>query len=154
MLRFELKKFEELTVAELYAVLRARQEVFVVEQNCAYLDADGKDLKGHHLLGWEGSDLAVYARLLPSGVSYNEPSIGRVISTPNYRGKGYGQLLMKEAVIQMQNLFGPLPIRIGAQAYLKAFYESFGFEDLNEPYLEDGIPHLIMLRPAPVAETK
>lgn len=154
MLRFELKKFEELTVAELYAVLRARQEVFVVEQNCAYLDADGKDLKGHHLLGWEGNDLAVYARLLPSGVSYNEPSIGRVISAPNYRGKGYGQLLMKEAVIQMQNLFGPLPIRIGAQAYLKAFYESFGFVDLNEPYLEDGIPHLIMLRPAPVAETK
>ncbi|MFN8286786.1 MAG: GNAT family N-acetyltransferase [Chitinophagales bacterium] len=147
MLRFVCKPFAALTVSELYDVLRLRQEVFIVEQNCVYLDADGKDLKAHHLLGYHNNELAAYARLLPKGGSYaNEASIGRVITSAKYRRHGYGKELMREAVIQMQQLYGNGPIRIGAQAYLKNFYEGFGFVDLNEPYLEDGIPHLIMLR--------
>ncbi len=153
MLRFELKRFEELTAAELYTVLRLRQEVFVVEQNCAYLDTDGKDLKSYHLLGWLNNELAAYARLLPAGVSYEEPSIGRVITPLKYRRMGFGQVLMAEAVKGIEQLFGAVPVRIGAQAYLKTFYEGYGFVDLNEPYLEDGLPHLIMLRPAPEATT-
>lgn len=147
MLNWVLKPFNELTVPELYGILQLRSEVFVVEQNCPYLDADGKDYKAWHLCGYINGKPAAYARLLPAGVSYSEASIGRVVTSPQYRKEGYGKLLMAEAITQCEKLFGKTPIRIGAQAYLKKFYEGFGFEDLNEPYLEDGIPHLIMLRP-------
>lgn len=97
-------------------------------------------------MGYVGNDLAVYSRLVPAGVSYDEVSIGRVISSPKYRGQQYGKLLMQKAIEEMEHLYGSAPIRIGAQAYLKQFYEGFGFVDLNQPYLEDGIPHIIMLR--------
>lgn len=146
MLTWVLKPFNELTVHELYGILQLRSEVFVVEQNCPYQDADGKDFKAWHLCGYQNGKPVVYARLLPAGVSYAEVSIGRVVSSPTVRKEGYGKLLMAEAIAQCEKLFGKQPIRIGAQAYLKKFYEGFGFEDMNEPYLEDGIPHLIMLR--------
>jgi ElaA protein len=146
MLKFTTKSFEELSVHELYNIMRLRQEVFVVEQTCPYLDADGKDLYALHLAAYEADSLVAYCRLLPSGISYEEASIGRVITSTKVRGKGFGQLLMTKAIEEIQNQFGNVPIRIGAQAYLKKFYEVFGFVDLEEPYLEDGIPHLIMLR--------
>ena len=146
MLNWQVKTFEELTVTELYHILQLRCEVFIVEQNCPYLDPDGKDLKSHHLMGSMDGNLVAYARLVKPGVSYQEVSIGRVVTSPKYRRGGYGIELMNEAISQIERIYGKVPIRIGAQAYLKKFYESFGFVDLNEPYLEDGIPHLIMLR--------
>jgi ElaA protein len=146
-LRFVTKKFEELSTEELYDILRLRQEVFIVEQNCAYLDADGKDFSSLHVLGFAEDELVAYCRLVMPGISYSEVSIGRVISAAKHRGRKFGIALMHYALSEIQSIFGPVPVRIGAQSYLKKFYESFGFRDLNEPYLEDGIPHLIMLRP-------
>lgn len=146
MLNWQLKTFDELTVTELYHILQLRSEVFIVEQNCPYLDPDGKDFKSHHLMGSIDGNLVAYARLVKPGVSYDEVSIGRVVTSPTYRRGGYGIELMNEAISQIERIYGKVSIRIGAQAYLKKFYESFGFTDLNEPYMEDGIPHLIMLR--------
>ncbi len=148
MITWQLKHFNQLTTTELYTLLQLRSEVFVVEQTCPYLDPDGKDLYCHHLMGYVGNDLAVYSRLVPAGVSYAEVSIGRVISSPKYRGQQLGKQLMEKSVEAISELYGSAPIRIGAQAYLKQFYEGFGFVDLNQPYLEDGIPHIIMLRKA------
>ncbi len=144
---WELKKFEELTTPELYAIFQLRMEVFVVEQNCAYQDADGKDLKSYHLMGLnENRELIAYSRLLPAHVSYEEVSIGRVITSAKARGTGAGRALMSESLVSIEKLFGNVPVRIGAQLYLKAFYECFGFVMEGEEYMEDGIPHIIMLR--------
>jgi ElaA protein len=140
------KKFHDLTVDELYTLLRLRSEVFVVEQNCVFLDMDDKDQKCHHLLGWIGDDLAASARIVPAGISYTEPSIGRVVSSPKYRGKGSGRELMEEAIRLTIQLHGNQPIRIGAQLYLKNFYSSLGFIADGEIYLEDGIEHIEMVR--------
>ena len=145
---FITRKFEDLSISELYRLLQLRQEVFVVEQNCPYLDADGKDFLSQHVMGYAGEELVAYCRLVQPGVSYQEVSIGRVISATKYRGRKLGKSLMEYALYEIQKRYGPVPVRIGAQAYLKRFYESFGFQDLNEPYMEDGIPHLIMLKPA------
>lgn len=147
-MKFICKAFAELTLTELYAVMQLRQEVFIVEQNCPYLDADGKDFKCFHLMCFDQNLLVAYCRILPAGVSYDEPSIGRVITADRVRNTGLGKLLMQKAIEHVELLFGRTPIRIGAQAYLKTFYEQFGFEDMQQPYLEDGIPHLIMLRKA------
>src|ERR1700678_801611 len=100
-----LKHFDDLTPSELYAVLRLRSEVFVVEQNCVYLDQDWKDPHCYHLLGWTGTLLAAYVRLLPPGLSYSEPSIGRVVTSPSYRGKGGGRALMEKALEQLYLLY-------------------------------------------------
>ena len=139
------KTFAELNTTELYALLRLRTEVFVVEQNCVFQDMDNKDQKSHHLMGWVGDDLVAYARILPAGVSYNEPSIGRVVSNPHYRGKGAGRELMSEAINRTIELYGKQPIRIGAQLYLNKFYSSLGFVNQGEVYLEDGIEHIEMI---------
>lgn len=147
MISWQLKTFEALSPIELYSILRLRGEVFVLEQNCPYVDADGKDLHSYHLLGFVGNDLAAYSRLVLPLVSYKEVSIGRVVTSMKYRKKDYGKLLMQKSIEEVERMFGQVPIRIGAQAYLKKFYENFGFVDMNEPYLEDGIEHLIMLRP-------
>jgi len=142
-----IKPFELLSNTELYEMLRLRSEVFVVEQNCAYLDCDGKDEYAIHILGYYKYELICTARLLPEGVSYkNYCSIGRVASKANYRNKKVGKALMEKAIQEIEQRWGKSNIKIGAQAYLKHFYESFGFMDMNEPYLEDGIPHLIMVR--------
>ncbi|HLP19681.1 MAG TPA: GNAT family N-acetyltransferase [Chitinophagales bacterium] len=146
MITWQLKPFNALSPTELYNILQLRSEVFVVEQTCPYLDPDGKDFNCHHLMGYVGSDLAAYSRLVEPGISYDEVSIGRVITSPKYRGKEFGKLLMQQSIAEIEKLYGPVPIRIGAQAYLKKFYEGFGFADLDQPYMEDGIPHLIMLR--------
>jgi ElaA protein len=139
--------FDALTGRELYDILALRQEVFVVEQNCPYLDADGKDIKGWHLMlfNTEGV-LAAYTRLLEKGISYdNYASIGRVVSAAHARGTGAGRAVMQESINQMGQLFPNQPVKIGAQSYLLKFYESLGFESTGEEYLEDDIPHTSMI---------
>jgi ElaA protein len=151
MLSWTLKKFDELTPHELYAILQLRSEVFVVEQNCVYQDMDGKDLKAWHLMGYDreqfGEKLVAHTRLLPPGISYAEASIGRVVSSPSVRGMGIGRELMQQSIKSIYKLYGQGPIRIGAQLYLKNFYASLGFIPEGEIYLEDNIQHIIMYLP-------
>jgi ElaA protein len=139
------KAFDELTAAELYAILRLRSEVFVVEQNCVFLDMDDKDQYCHHLIGRRGDVLAGYSRIVPAGISYVESSIGRIVTSPVLRGHGIGRELIPQCVHTLYTLYGKQPIRIGAQYYLLKFYESFGFVQKGEIYLEDGIEHVQML---------
>jgi ElaA protein len=150
-MHFTLRPFAELSLTELYAILRLRQEVFIVEQNCPYLDCDDKDQDSWHL--WCSNDkneLLAYCRLLPRGLSYpNDVSIGRVISSPAARNTGAGRALMAKAMETLPTLFShtaaqPLSVRIGAQSYLLRFYESFGFRSTGKEYLEDDIPHTEM----------
>jgi ElaA protein len=139
------KHFNSLTNTELYAMLRLRSEVFVVEQNCVFLDMDNNDQNCYHLLGYDGNNLVVNARLLAPGFVYEQMSIGRVVGSPAYRGTGAGKALMQEAIAQCYQLFGKSDIKIGAQLYLKRFYESFGFVQLGNVYDEDGIDHIHMI---------
>jgi ElaA protein len=141
-----LKTYKELSLDELYAILKLRSAVFVVEQNCVFLDMDDKDQGSHHLMGWEDSKLIAYTRLVPPGVAYDLPSIGRVVTSPAARASGKGRELMEQSIIQCVRLFGEQPIKIGAQCYLERFYTSFGFKQASEPYIEDGIPHIEMIR--------
>ena len=144
-LQWTVKKFDELTSAELYAVMQLRNEVFVVEQNCVYQDADGKDPKCFHFMGWDGITLAAYTRIIPQGISYTEASIGRVVSSPKYRGTGVGRELMILSISHTFTLFNCTIIKIGAQLYLKKFYESLGFVQSSGEYLEDNITHIEMI---------
>jgi ElaA protein len=139
-----LKKFEDLTPYELYAILQLRNEVFVVEQNCVFQDADDKDQDSCHLMGFADNKLAAYTRLLPPGIGYTEASIGRVVTSPSVRRSGAGRELMKKSIDTCRDLFGNGPIKIGAQRYLRSFYESFGFRQISDVYLEDGIEHIYM----------
>lgn len=147
---WQCSPFAELTAGELYAVMEVRQRVFVVEQKCAYLDADGADHLALHLLGWrntpEGLVLSAYARLFPPGAKYTEASIGRVLTHPVARGSGLGRALMVEAIQRVADAEWGTAIRLGAQMYLEAFYEEFGFYRVSEPYIEDDIWHVEMLR--------
>jgi ElaA protein len=146
-LSWVFKPFPELTNNELYALLRLRSEVFVVEQNCVFLDMDDKDQQCHHLLGYKDDLLAAYTRIVPKGVSYdNYASIGRVVTSPQVRREGRGKELMEESIKRLQSLFGDVAIKIGAQLYLKMFYNELGFEQCGEVYDEDGIDHIPMLR--------
>ncbi len=144
-LKWKLNYFKELSTEELYTILQLRNEVFVVEQNCVYQDADNKDSISFHLSGWDGGNLVAYCRILPPGVSYTEASIGRVVSSPQYRNKGYGKQLMNEAIIHTLAQFECNTIKISAQLYLQKFYEQLGFVKLSDSYLEDNIPHIEML---------
>lgn len=140
------KKFDELTVHELYCILKLRSEVFVVEQNCVYLDADGRDEASHHLCGWLHNRLVAYCRLLPPGIAYeSEASIGRVVTHPAHRKDGYGKILMQKAISKTYSLFNNSHIKIGAQQYLEKFYTDLGFHTVSPVYLEDNIPHISML---------
>lgn len=141
-----IKPFDKLTPFELYDILKLRSEVFVVEQNCIFLDMDDKDLHCHHLMIRNADTLVAYARLVPPGISYPEMSIGRVVSSPAARRTGEGKKLMQAAIEACYNLFGQGPIKIGAQLYLKKFYEGFGFAVTGPVYLEDGIEHVEMVR--------
>ena len=146
MITWQLKKFDSLTVHELYAVLRLRTEVFVIEQSCIFQDMDNKDQACYHLMGLKNNMLAAYTRLVPPGISYTEPSIGRVVTSPAARGRGLGKLLMEKSIGEIFNLYGETPIRLGAQLYLKKFYESLGFRQCGGVYDEDGIDHIEMIR--------
>lgn len=147
MIQFSCHPFSELAPHELYEIMALRQEVFVVEQNCPYLDADGKDLQSWHLMGRDrAGKLICYTRLLPEGLSYKGyTSIGRVVSSPSARGTGAGKVLVQRSIDLCRQLFGNQPIKIGAQSYLLKFYEGFGFRSTGEEYLEDGIPHTKMI---------
>jgi len=141
------KQFHELTNDELYAILRLRSEVFVLEQNCVYLDLDNKDQESWHVMGWQNNSLIAYTRLLPAGLAFEEPSIGRVCTSPSARRLGAGRDLMNYSIKKTLEIFGKRPIRIGAQLYLQAFYESLGFVPKGDIYLEDNIKHIEMLFP-------
>jgi ElaA protein len=147
---FICKKFNDLSLHELYGILALRQEVFVVEQDCPYLDADDKDQHSWHLMGVdEKGKLVAYTRLLPKGISYEKyPSIGRVVTSPSARGGGIGRELMEQSLWWTEQLFPKEDIKISAQCYLEKFYKSLGFEIVGAEYLEDGIPHYPMLRQA------
>lgn len=146
ILNWKIKRFEALTIDELYNLLKLRSEVFVVEQNCVYLDADGKDKLALHLIGEYDGKIVACARLFDSGISFDNASIGRVVVNVNYRDKKWGHDLMHEAITGIKSNFGKDKITIGAQLYLKKFYESHGFVQTSEMYMEDGIPHIEMQR--------
>ena len=139
------KHFKELTNQELYEIFHLRLAVFVVEQNCPYQDADGKDMDSFHMMGIKNEKLIAYSRITLPGVSYKEVSIGRVVTSQNARRTGAGKELMKKTMGHIKKEFGNAPIKIGAQLYLQKFYEGFGFVREGDEYLEDGIPHIIML---------
>lgn len=142
-LRWYERPFEELSTRELYAILALRSEVFVVEQACVYLDLDGHDPGARHL--WAEADRVVAClRILPPGAKFAEASIGRVVTAPAVRGAGLGRELMRRGLAAV----GPVPVRIAAQLYLERFYRDLGFARVGEPYTEDGIPHVEMVRAA------
>jgi ElaA protein len=145
-IHWKIKPFEDLSVHELYDILRLRSEIFVVEQNCVYLDLDGKDKKGLHLMGEYQGIIVAYSRLFKPGISFDNASIGRVVVDAHYRDRKWGHDLMREAIAGIQSHFGENKITIGAQLYLKKFYESHGFIQTSEMYLEDDIPHIEMKR--------
>jgi ElaA protein len=148
MMNWTLKSFETLTSAELYAILQLRNEVFIVEQNCPYQDLDEKDQFSQHFCAWnEEGVLVAYTRLIPPGKVYAEISIGRVVTKPIVRKEGIGRILMQKSIDSCYALFGQGPIKIGAQFYLKKFYESLGFVQTSEIYLEDNIEHIEMVKP-------
>lgn len=149
---FHCKHFAALNVEDLYEILALRQEVFVVEQNCVYLDSDGKDKQGWHIWGTDQTGkMVACARILPKGISYdNYSSVGRVATALSIRGKGIGKILMREALEWSGQIFGGVPIKISAQQYLERFYSEFGFVQVGTSYLEDGIPHIPMVRQPPV----
>ncbi len=138
--------FDHLDTRTLYDLLALRTAVFVVEQNCPYQELDGKDTSAWHLLGHQAGKLVATARILSPGISYEGASIGRVVTDPSTRGQGLGVQLMDEAVRRCIERFPDHPIEIGAQAHLEAFYGRFGFKANSDSYLEDGIPHIDMIR--------
>ncbi|MFT3704890.1 MAG: GNAT family N-acetyltransferase [Agriterribacter sp.] len=147
-LQWTLTPFDQLSVYQLYKIMQLRMAVFVVEQHCNFQDADDKDQHAWHLCAWDSSNaLVAYTRILPPGISYTEASIGRVLNAPSIRGKNIGKALMTKSIEAAYQLFGKGPIKIGAQLYLKKFYESFGFATCSEIYLEDEIEHIKMLLP-------
>lgn len=138
--------FSDLTTRQLYAILQARSEVFVLEQNCPYLDPDGADLDCLHLMAWtDDQRLAAYLRIVPPGLKFQEASIGRVITSQFARGSGIGKQLLVKGIAACQAAHPGYAIRIGAQQYLEKFYQSFGFVTASAMYLEDDIPHIEML---------
>jgi ElaA protein len=150
-IEWQWKRFAELSPAETYALLAARAAVFVVEQDCAFQDLDGLDQAAWHLLAWAASDaertLAAYLRLIEPGGKYAEPSIGRVLTTAEFRGTGLGRALMREGLAKAAALYPGCAVRIGAQQRLERFYEELGFRTVSAPYNEDNIMHVEMLRP-------
>ncbi len=145
-MKIDIKNFHELGLDELYNILQLRAEVFVVEQDCVYQDIDGKDEKALHILGWDGDQLVAYTRCFKPGDYFEMASIGRVIVKQNYRKYGYGHEIMKASIAEIQQRYQTKKIKLSAQQYLTKFYESHGFEQTGEGYLEDGIPHIAMVK--------
>ncbi|PQB05452.1 GNAT family N-acetyltransferase [Aureitalea marina] len=146
-----IKKYQELSTDELYALLRLRSEVFVVEQDCVYQDIDNKDQNALHIMGWQGDELAAYTRCFGPGFYFDQPAIGRVVVQEDYRGQGLANAIMRVSINALQTSYGLTDIKLSAQTYLLQFYRDLGFETVGEEYLEDGIPHMAMIRPADVA---
>lgn len=146
---FDVKSFEELTNLEVYEMLKLRAEVFVVEQNCVYLDIDGKDQIALHIFGKQGKNIVAYARIFPPKVSFKEAVIGRVLVHSDFRKQKIGHDLIKFAVEYLNNNFDLTQIRMSAQSHLQSFYGEHGFKKIGEEYLEDDIPHVQMIRSCP-----
>ncbi len=146
MLQISIKSFSELSTIELYAILQLRSEVFVVEQDCVYQDIDYKDQKAIHVLGYKNDKLIAYTRIFKPGDYFNEASIGRVVVAKNERINKYGYQIMEVSTKAVKDYFNEITIKISAQKYLKKFYESLGFFMFGDEYLEDGIPHIAMLK--------
>src|SRR5258706_1538155 len=150
MLTWQFSRFENLSLHDWYAVTTRGSDEFVVEQSCLFQDNDGAEPHSWHLLGWEESDgrceLVAYCRLVDAGIKYAEPSIGRVVTARAVRMKGYGRILLAEALARHAALFPGRGNRIGAQQRLEKFYQAFGFETVSDVYIEDDIPHLEMLK--------
>ncbi len=136
--------FDDLTTRELYTLMRLRQEIFVLEQNCVYQDLDGLDLDAVHILCWEEGELLAYLRALQPGASYPQSSIGRIVVSPAARGRNLGRELVKRGITYNLKTWPNSDIRIGAQAYLEKFYTELGFITDSQPYMEDGIEHIYM----------
>ena len=145
-MNWTIKKFDELSLDELYKILQLRTEVFIVEQNCVYNDPDGKDQSAWHLMAIEEGKLVAYTRILPPGVSHSDPAIGRVVTSSSKRRSGLGRELMRRSIEACEKLFGKTSITLSAQVYLRSFYESLGFIVVGEEYLDDGILHIKMSR--------
>ena len=143
---WKIKSFEEITTSELYEIIKARVDVFVVEQDCPYHDLDGYDQQAIHIWAEEDKSVLAYCRIFNKGIKYPETSIGRVLTTEKARGKSLGKQLIQYAVETIENRFHTSEVRISAQDYLLRFYSGFGFEDTGKKYLEDNIPHTEMFR--------
>jgi ElaA protein len=141
-----IKKFEEFSNIELYNLLQLRNEIFVVEQECAYQDIDGKDFLALHIIGYKKNELVSYARCFPPGTYFSEASIGRVLVKESFRGTNCGQSILKASIKAISTHYNTETIKISAQTYLRKFYESFGFKQEGREYLEDGIPHISMTK--------
>jgi ElaA protein len=139
------KTFDQLDVQTLYDILAARQDVFIVEQHCPFHEIDRIDLYCHHLMAWTGNDLAAYARIVPPGLRFNEPSIGRILTSSDFRSSGLGRELLHRAIDLTQQLFPGQNICLSGQLYLDKFYREFGFQPVSQIYLEDDIPHQDMI---------
>ena len=146
MLNIVIKSFEQLTTTELYQLLQLRSEVFVVEQDCVYQDMDGKDEMALHVLGYHDDQLAAYTRLFKPGDYFKESSIGRVVVKDLFRKHGYGYNIMEASIDYLEKKVVVNRIEISAQTYLKRFYNNLKFKEVGEGYLEDGIPHIKMVR--------
>ena len=145
---WKIKSFDKLTIKELYAILKIRQEVFIVEQTCYYLDADGYDEKAIHIWGEKDEEIVAYCRIFEPKIKYPESSLGRVLTNPSYRNLKLGKVLLKIALNTIETKFDTPNVRISAQDYLLRFYSEFGFISTGLEYLEDDIPHTEMLRKA------
>ncbi|GEQ84893.1 ElaA protein [Patiriisocius marinistellae] len=140
-----IKTFDKLTIYELHDILQLRSEVFVVEQDCVYQDIDGKDAKALHIIGMKKNKVVAYTRCFPPGYYFDQAAIGRVVVDSNERKYGYGHDIMKASKEAIKNRFDTESIKLSAQTYLIKFYESHGFHQIGEGYLEDGIPHVAMI---------
>lgn len=141
-----VKAFQDLDLEELYRVLQLRSEVFVVEQDCIYQDIDGKDQKAIHILGYQNGELVAYTRCFKPGYYFDEASIGRVIVKESFRKYGYGHEILKASINEIESRYNTKKIKLSAQQYLTRFYESHGFQQTGKGYLEDGIPHIAMVK--------
>jgi ElaA protein len=148
MIEWKWYRLGELSALQLYAILAAREAVFVVEQQCPYQELDGLDSSARHLVGWLGGNVAAYVRVLPPGLRFAEASLGRLMTDASLRRQGLGRQALDRALALVQASYPEAALRISAQNYLEGFYRAYGFERCSEAFLEDGIPHVEMLRPA------
>lgn len=151
MIEWQWKKFDELSREDLYEIIQVRQEVFVIEQNCIYQDLDDLDKLAWHLIAWNANqsnsrEIVAYLRVVFPGYKYQEPSIGRILTVKKVRGTGLGKELLRIALLKIEAEYPNVSVRISAQAHLNKFYSQFGFEKVSEPYDEDGIVHIEMLK--------
>lgn len=144
-MEWKIKKFKDLTIEELYDILKVRNEVFVVEQNSPYQDCDDKDKQSYHLYLEDNGEIIAYLRIIEKGISYNEVSIGRFLVRQKHRGKGLAKEMLKRAINFVEESLNEKSIRLSGQVYIKDLYKSFGFEEVSDIYLEDDIPHVEML---------